>query len=148
MDDAKEKHLTAVSALGTFLTGISAPFTNSYKIYGYLLFVLSSILFLIIFIVRVRGVLPRRHLQVPLISTVILVCFISMGLAAISLRRTPPGNGSQLPAGATTKSTGSSSTSYSIQTGNESPVATGDGANITVNHDDKSGKKSSKKQSK
>ena len=131
---AWETHLTAGGAVSTFLTCLSAPFSSSYKVFGWVLFAISAALLLLIAVMRlVSGMKLKQKVLLPLVSGMVVICVVAVGLAGWAIVHPPAQAGEVRPASEAAKP-GEPATEYRIQTsGTNAPVSTGNHSTITIN---------------
>jgi hypothetical protein len=129
-----EKHLATGGALATFLTGLGAPFTTTYKSVGYSFFAISSILLLVIAVIRLNKSLSKKRHILPLVVCLVVLCIGVLGLDAWSIQHPAP---SPPLGGQTVERPGPPIVNNTVNTTNDrnSPISTGDGATVIINDD-------------
>ena len=131
-----EKHITAIGTISTLLTVLSSFFSNTFRGFGYILIALSSGLLLIVAVIRLNDSLRhKKHLILPLLLGIFLVCVTAMGLAGWSLVRTrslDTGASSGKVGGPVQQQATPQNTTTLSTTGEKSPIITGSGNSVSI----------------
>jgi hypothetical protein len=84
-----DNRIEIFSAVAACMSGLAAPFNNSFRFFAYTLAALNGILLLVVAVMRINAGLKSKKHSLPLVSLIVLLCAVSLSLAGWSIAHPP-----------------------------------------------------------